>query len=188
VMVSVCTADPILDDEENPIHYHLAGEFCPDTMVDEAGNDTPGRIDIAVLDMERETAGDAVLEDAVYFLKTLEAYGPCTVHTEAVVVPPEPYDPSIFDINFPDTWPTAEQDPNFDPGNPSTWPNVVPPVIPTQDPNTTPSVGDWDPQIPSVDITPPPAVTEPPATEVTVVPVETPAAPPAGDAPAFPGA
>lgn len=162
VMISVCTADPILDEDGNTLHYHLAGEFCPDSMPDEEGNDIPGRISIAVLDMERTTAGDVVLEDAIYFLKTLEEYGICTVHTEPIILPPEPYDPSTFDINLPYTWPTAEQDPNFDPGDPATWPNAVPPAVSTEDPETTEPVDSWVPQIPTVDVTPPPEVTDEP--------------------------
>ena len=172
VMITVCTADPIDEDGEETVRYHLAGEFCPDATVDENGNEVPGRISVAVLDMERSTAGDAVLEDAGYFLAALNELGPCTVHTEEMPMPPEPYDPSIFDINIPDTWPTQEQDPNFDPGNPSTWPNAVPPVIPSQDPVESPPVTSWNPSIPSVDETPPP-VTDTPSPVESIPPLQT---------------
>lgn len=189
VMVSVCTADPILDEDGETVHYHMAGEFCPDTMLDEEGNDTLGRIDVAVLDMERATAGeDVVLEDALYFLKTLEELGPCTVHTEAIIIPPEPYDPSTFDIEFPETWPTPEQDPNFNHLDPATWPTPTLPIIPTPDPEATPSVGEWNPPIPSVDDTPPP-VTETPEPAESAGPVQTPepSPTPTEEAPVPPG-
>ena len=174
-MVSVCTGDPILNEDGDIIQYHLAGEFCPDSEVDEEGNDLPGRIDMAVMDMERTTAGEnVVLEDDIYFLKNLEAMGTCTVHTEPIVIPPEPYDPSIFNIEYPNTWPTPEQDPNFNPADPTTWPNATPPVIPSQDPEATPSVDPWNPPIPSVSETPVPEENDQPAPVETVEPVESP--------------
>lgn len=156
VQVEVCTADPILKEDGTPTgRYHIAGENCPDAEEDEAGNKTPGKITISVLDMERKYAGDIPPEDDVYFLHALEEKGECSVHTEPIVVEPEPYDPSKFDINNPTTWPTKEQDPNFDPGDQATWPSN-PPTYPDLEPTAQPSEG---PEYPW--FTPPPVESEP---------------------------
>lgn len=125
VMMDVCTADPILNEEGEPTgRYHLAGEFCPESELGEDGAETPGKISVSVLDMEREYVGGIYPEDNGYFLSALEAEGTCTVHNEEAPVEPEPYDPSQFDILNPSTWPTAEEDPNFDSRDPSTWPTA----------------------------------------------------------------
>lgn len=174
-MVAVCTADAV-EDENGVTHYHLAGEFCPDSGVDENGADTLGRVSVSVLNMVRMSAGEGevVLEDAPYFLEALEALGPCTVHTEAIEVPIMPYDPSIFDINIPETWPTVEQDPNFDPSDPATWPSAVPPILPTESdqPAESPPIEGWTPSIPSVEETPPPVTeTAEPLPEASTTPL-----------------
>lgn len=125
VMVEVCTADPILNENGEPTgRYHLAGEFCPEVEVREDGTETPGRISVSILDIQREYVGDIYPEDNGYFKTALEIEGFCTVHTEAIVVEPEPYDPSKFNILDPSTWPTREEDPSFDSRDPSTWPFV----------------------------------------------------------------
>ena len=138
VMVEVCTADPILDADGIPTgRYRLAGEFCPDVTVDAEGNETLGRISISVLDMERKYAGDIPPSDDIYFLSALEEEGVCTVHNEALPVVPPPYDPSRFNIANPATWPTPEQDPNFDRFDESTWPNqpgYTPPPVTSEPP------------------------------------------------------
>lgn len=174
VMIEVCTADPILDEEGNPTgRYHLAGEFCPDSTIDENGNEIPGRISISVLDMERKSASpDVVIEDSGYFLAALNEAGPCTVHTEEIPVMPEPYDPAKFDINNPTTWPSLEDYPDFDPGNASTWPTVSqPPVDPdvTAEP-TEPPVATWQPSFPPVETTQPPVETQAPPEPTVALP------------------
>ena len=163
VLVEVCTADPILKADGTPTgRYHLAGEHCPDAVMDEEGNvTTPGKITVAVVDMERKYEGETPPEDDAYFLHSWEAEGTCTVHTEPIA--PEPYDPYSFDYNDPSTWPTPEQDPFFDPKDSSTWPN--PWGVPIYPPVTTPDVTQ-DPDYPW--FTPPPvesqpALTPPPA-------------------------
>lgn len=162
-MIEVCTADPILDADGAPTNrYHLAGEFCPEVITDEEGNLSPGRISVSVLDLSREYIGDVKPEDDIYLLSSLEEIGSCTVHTEAVVVEPDPYDPSLFDPTNPSTWPTREEDPNFDSRDPSTWPSAggyLPP-----DPNES------DPPIETAD----PAETTPPVTTPDPTPQPTP--------------
>jgi len=185
-MVEICTADPVLKESGEPTgRYHLAGEFCPETMVDEAtGEEVPCKKSVAVLDLTREYIGDVHPEDDGYLLSSFEELGPCTVHTEAIVEEPTPYDPNLFDITNPSTWPTKEEDPNFDPGNPSTWPTPIPELtLPPEDP---------DESQPPV-MTPPPVTSLPPAVEPTPTqtaaptpepPVETPPETPAPTVPA----
>ena len=207
VMVEICTADPILDEEGNPTgRYHLAGEFCPAVMVDEEGNETLGRIAISVLDMERQYVGEKPPNDNVYFLTALEEAGPCTVHTEAIPVVPPPYDPSQFNIANPSTWPTPEQDPNFDPYDESTWPNRAgynPPPVTSESPGgtdtpvfTPPPVpvesepsGSQSPPTQGPTHTPGPTPTSPPASTPTPSPspAPTPEPTPEDNAPWFPG-
>lgn len=125
VMVEVCTADPILNENgEATGRYHLAGEFCPDVELNEDGTDTLGRISVSILDVQREYLGGVYPEDNGFYRISLEDAGPCTVHTEAIPEEPQPYDPSTFNILDPSTWPTREEDPNFDSRDPSTWPTV----------------------------------------------------------------
>ena len=164
-MVEVCTLDPVLNDEGEPTgRYHLAGEFCTETVTDEAtGEEKPCKISVAVLDMPREYVGDVHPEDDAYFLSSLEALGPCTVHTEEVPVTPAPYDPYYFDITNPSTWPTAEEDPNFDPGDPSTWPHATAPLPGhTHDPEESRIPIYVPPTVPPAQ-THTPGVSEPPA-------------------------
>ena len=126
VMVEVCTADPMLKEDGTPLgRYHLAGEFCPEVELNEDGTDTLGRISVSILDIPREYLGDVYPEDNGYFMAALQDAGPCTVHTTALPEEPvEPYDPSKFNIIDPSTWPSKEEDPNFDSRDPSTWPSV----------------------------------------------------------------
>lgn len=123
VMVEVCTADPILNENgEATGRYHLAGEFCPEVELLENGTESQGRISVSILDIEREYVGGIYPEDNGYFRSALEEAGPCSIHTEEIPVDPEPYDPNLFDIRNPSTWPTREEDPNFDARDPATWP------------------------------------------------------------------
>lgn len=127
VMVEVCTADPILNENGEPTgRYHLAGEFCPEVELNEDGTDSLGKISVSVLDIQREYIGDIYPEDNGYFKVSLESEGPCTVHTEEIPDDdePEPYDPALFDPTNPSTWPTREQDPGFDSRDPTTWPTA----------------------------------------------------------------
>ena len=182
IMVNICTADPILDEEGNPTgRYHLAGEFCPEVVVDEEGNATLGRISVSVPDMERQYVGEVPPDDDVYFLPALEEAGICTVHNDAIPVTPPPYDPSQFNIAIPSTWPTPEQDPNFSPYDESTWPNQPGYVSPTPVTSEPPVETDTPVFTPP----PPPAESEPdssqpPATtqEPTFTPTPTPTPPP----------
>ena len=185
VMVDVCTADPILEEEGKPTgRYHLAGEFCPDSTVDENGNEIPGRIQISVVDMERKSVSlDVTIEDNVYFLAALNEAGPCTVHTEEIPVLPEPYDPSQFDITNPSTWPSLEDYPDFDPADASTWPTASPPPI---EPDVTPSpaetlpVTSWQPTFPPEETVLPPEETKNPPEPTQTEPIA-PEATPSGE-------
>lgn len=172
VEVEVCTACPVLDANGAPTgQYHLAGEFCPREPI-EGVVEEPTVKTIAVLDLAREDVGGRTARDSVYLKSYLDALGPCTVHTELIEPIPKEYDPNLFDIADPSTWPTQEQWPGFDVNNPLTWPvPVAPPVTPA------PSGGE-----PAVSETPAPPVTpvtqgEPPPAEVEpFVPVDQPAA------------
>lgn len=182
VMVEICTADPVLDANGVPTNrYHMAGEFCPDVTVDEAGNASLGRIAVSVLNMPRQYVGEKIPEDEIYSLASLQAGGTCTVHTESVVEPdPVPYDPSLFDITNPTTWPSLEDYPYFDPGDPTTWPKPDEGDQPS--PDETDNPGDdpfYDPSVmPSIPPaeSDPPVVTPPPdlPPEVTPTPEPTP--------------
>ncbi len=104
--------------------YHLAGEFCPEES----------RVKAAYLDIERDPALSVQARDNAYLKSSLDALGPCTVHTTAPA--PEPYDPALFDISDEATWPTQDQWPGFDPTRPETWPytTVVPPTTEPEEP------------------------------------------------------
>lgn len=125
VPVEVCNADPILNDKGEPTgRYHLAGEFCPEAGTDAEGNPTKGKVTVSMLNLVREYVGGVRPEDDIYLLKYLREQGSCTVHTNAIPEEPKPYDPAAFVITDPTTWPTREEDPRFDPGNPATWPTA----------------------------------------------------------------
>jgi len=173
--VEVCTADPILKEDGTPTgRYRLAGEFCPEVTAGEDGTEPLGddgeemlgRISVSVLDIAREYIGEVVPEDDAYLLASLEAEGTCTVHTEEIPVEPDPYDPSQFNIIDPTTWPTKEQDPNFDPGDPTTWPTSAghggeePP-----EETDEPPVSSYEPTLPHITMPPEPS-------EQTVPPFE----------------
>lgn len=124
-MAEICTADPILNEDGTPTgRYHLAGEFCPEVSVAPDGTDTLGRISVAVLNLEREYVGNVSPEDNIYLLSAMEEAGTCQIHSTEIPEDPEPYDPSVFDITNPATWPSREEDPNFNSADPSTWPTA----------------------------------------------------------------
>ncbi len=169
VMVEVCTADPILNENGEPTgRYHMAGEFCPDVELKEDGTESQGRISVSILDIPREYIGDIYPEDNGYFKVSLEAEGTCTVHTEEIIVEPEPYDPSKFNILDPSTWPTKEEDPSFDSRDPATWPTAGGHLVRPGQPDPEPSNGNIpdgnqptatavpEPTPPTVVFTPPP--------------------------------
>ncbi len=159
--VEVCTASPITNADGTPIGnlYHKAGEYCPRETV---GDVEPTVQTIALLNYEREPiAGEQTPNDAAYLIQYWEGQGLCDVHTEEIEAPPEVYDPAIFDIADPSTWPPPELYPYFDPDNPNTWPEYLPPAV------TEPPVTE-DPGLPETPVpTPSPTPTEEP-----VVPVE----------------
>ena len=151
--VEVCTASPVLDSSGEAISglYHLAGEFCP-REANEAYGITEGTVKtIGILDYVRESIGSATARDANYLYSFLEAQGTCDVHTSAPeAVEPGEYDPAIFNIEDPSTWPPVN-DPryeNFDPSNPATWPTV------TEEPIESPGGGEEFPPTPSLSPTP----------------------------------
>lgn len=152
--IQVCKASPILNAEGAPTGlYHKAGEYCPEE----------DRVATSFLQLERDPGTGDFAPDNGYTLTSIEAQGPCTVHTSAPVV--LPYDPTTFDISDPTTWPTEEQWPGFDSAKPETWPNTgvePPPGIPTDPEN--PGQGGDEPHPPT---TPPPTSepTEPDSTE-----------------------
>ena len=169
--------------------YHKAGEFCPREAVE--GTDiVPTVHTFSLLDYHRERVnGERVAQDEHYLLENWAGYGPCTIHTSPIVVPPKEYDPTLFDINDQTTWPTEEQWPGFDPLDPTTWPGAIPetpsptpsdgPVEPSPEPSsgavTTPDPTPTPFETPSP--TPPPVVdTPPPAPTPTPPPVNTPPA------------
>ncbi len=161
--VEVCTDSPVLDAGGSPVAglYHLAGEFCPREAI-------PGVVEeptvktIAVLDLEREDIGGKTAKDSSYLKSYLEAQGTCDVHTSAIEVPPPAYDPYLFEITDPSTWPTQEQWPGFDPADEATWPVIPgswetdPPVEPTGQPGDLPGgppdvIGGGQPDVPPDD-------------------------------------
>ena len=174
--VEVCKDSPILGSNGTAISglYHAAGEFCP--REDIAGTDILASIiSISLLNYNREyVSGARAARDEAYLLSNWEGYGTCDVHTEEIVIPPEEYDPSLFDINDPATWPTEEQWPGFDSSNPATWPTVTPEVSPSAspDPNGSPAPSSSTPPTQSL----PPSSPDP---EVTTAPTLPPTPPPA---------
>ncbi len=156
--VEVCTDSPILDDSGSPIAglYHLAGEFCP--REGSGGLNQQASVKtVSVLDYVRENMGGKAAADGQYLLGYLEAQGTCDVHTSAIEAPPEEYDPYLFDVTDPSTWPTQEQWPGFDPANPSTYPTIptAPPATESPEPSEPPQQPDY-PLGPSEPETPPP--------------------------------
>ena len=127
---------------------------------------------IGILDYAREPVGSAVARDSNYLKSFLDEQGPCTVHTSAPE-PVEPYDPYAFNRYDPDTWPTAEQWPGFDPADETTWPdyNLPPLVTPTPGGETTPPV---------TETTPPPSPTPDPASTPAATPPAEPFVPAGG--------
>lgn len=176
-MVTVCTADPILNEAGEPTgRFHLAGEFCPDSTVGPDGSETAGRVSVAVLALEREYVGGVYPEDNGYVLSALEEAGTCQVHSTAIPIEPTPYDPSSFDITNPATWPSREEDPNFNSADPSTWPtagghlvrpsetyspaeSLSPVHTPPSVPSESPSVNPPETTAPEGTSAPPPAPT-----------------------------
>ena len=79
-VVKVCKDCPILaaDGAETGL-YHIAGEFCPEESV----------VEMCLPNYEREPIGTAVAQDDMYRKSVVEAYGPCTVHTEPIAPPEE---------------------------------------------------------------------------------------------------
>ena len=73
-VVKVCKDCPILgaDGTETGL-YHIAGAYCPEESV----------VEMCLPDYQREHIGTAVAQDEMYRKSVVEAYGPCTVHTEA---------------------------------------------------------------------------------------------------------
>ena len=87
-LVKVCKDCPILDaDGKETGLYHLAGQYCPEESI----------VEMCLPDYQREPVGTAVAQDEMYRKATVEAYGPCTVHTEPAVADPwfpiDPWDP-----------------------------------------------------------------------------------------------
>lgn len=188
-VVEFCISSAVTDadGEEVGSLYHRAGEFCP--RQDIAGTDITATVrTFSLLDYHRERINGAkAAQDERYLLENWGSYGPCTVHTGPIVVPPAEYDPTLFDINNEATWPTTEQWPGFDPLDPATWPNAVPetpspsPSAGEVTPTPEPSPGDvtTTPPIPTPSSapspTPPPVVdTPPPAPTPTPPPVNPP--------------
>lgn len=115
--VEVCTESPLLDANGAPIAglYRLVREFCPEEE----------RASVSYLEVERDSALGGYAQDKVYTKAYIDSLGDeayCPIHTKAPE--PEPYDPSLFNIEDRSTWPTEEQWPGFDPALPLTWPNA----------------------------------------------------------------
>lgn len=166
--VEVCKDSPILNANGEAISglYHEAGEYCPREDVE--GTDIKASVEtIALLDYNRERVNGAkTARDEAYLLENWQSYGPCDVHTSPIEVPPAEYDPYLFNIDDPSTWPTQEQWPGFDADNPATWPTVGPVVTPTPSPGggeggAAPNPSPTPAQTPS----PPPAETVVPPPE-----------------------
>ena len=143
VPVRVCTDCPILDANGEPTGvYRLAGEHCPEetvryvTMVDYVRDQVSASVSV----------GDSYALIS-YYDRFSETDRYCNVHDG------QPYDPSAFDINNPDTWPTEDEWPGFNPEDETTWPNYVPPVEPS-DPPVDPSQPPIEPSEPPVEPTP----------------------------------
>ena len=170
--VEVCTESPITNsDGASTGLYRAAGEFCP--REDIPDTDVVSTVTtIALLNYSRESFGGRTARDQLYLMSTWQSYGSCTVHTSEIDPNPTPYDPSLFDINDPTTWPTEEQWPGFDPDDETTWPTATP------EPSDLP--------VPSESVSPSPGVSEsppaslPPAPSESPPAEETPVAPPEG--------
>ncbi len=131
VPVYLCKDSPILDANGEPTGmYHLAGEYCP----------AESKISVAVLDYVRDMEGlTTSIRDTHVLKSTVDAQGPCTVHT----TPPEP---PVYDPSDPSTWPWGggeTEDPTA-PQNPDEgwhWPWESTPT-PSEEPapTATPSV------------------------------------------------
>ena len=127
---------------------HTDVEVCTDSpILDDSGSPIAGCL------LYTSDAAD----DGQYLLGYLEAQGTCDVHTSAIEAPPEEYDPYLFDVTDPSTWPTQEQWPGFDPANPSTYPTIptAPPATESPEPSEPPQQPDY-PLGPSEPETPPP--------------------------------
>ena len=123
VPVTICTECPVLDEngEETGL-YMLAGEHCPEESVKT----------VYMVDYVRDEVGSSVSVGDEYALMSIyeklfptEEERVCTVHDG------RPYDPEDFDIFDPETWPTEQEWPGFDPEDETTWPNYEPPVDPS---------------------------------------------------------
>ena len=143
VPVEICLDCPILDaNGEETGAYKLAGENCPEESVRT----------VFMVDYVRELVSESVtVSDQYALIGIYETLFPneedryCDTHDG------QPYDPGSFDINDPETWPTEEEWPGFDPEDETTWPNYVPvepslpvepsaPVSPSLPVEPTPSV------------------------------------------------
>ena len=130
VPVEVCTGSTALPryDGKSSGVYHLAGSYCPEESI----------VTIGMLDHTRLYVDDSVVpRDDVYLYNNLllmENGGLCDVHLTP------PYDPTIFDPAIPETWPPAGDPnfPDFNIGDPATWPPYEPPVEPEPSPEPTP--------------------------------------------------
>ncbi len=125
--VEVCTESPLLDANGMALSglYRLAREYCPEES----------RVAVSYLEVEREPTTGSYAQDKIYTKAYIDGLGDaayCPIHTEAPA--PQPYDPTLFDIENRDTWPTQEQWPGFDPAQPLTWPNATTPPegVPTE--------------------------------------------------------
>jgi len=170
-LVEVCNADPVCNDNGEPTGlYHMAGEFCPEIETGEEGEPTQGRLQVSLPDLRREYLGGVRPGDDMYLLSSLEQKGTCTIHTQAVPETPVPYDPALFDITDPSTWPTKEDDPYFDPSSPSTWPNIGSPA--TAQPSPPPPASEdpvaSEPVLPTI-----PIASSEPSLPVITPPVQT---------------
>ncbi len=108
---------------------------------------------VYLLDLAREDVGGRTARDSYYLKSFLEGQGTCQTHTTLIEPIPAEYDPSLFDIGNPSTWPTQEQWPGFDSNNPLTWPTS--PVDPPATESPAPSGGELPPLIDVPDQTPP---------------------------------
>ncbi len=111
--IEVCTADVTVDETtgESTIHYHRAGEHCPEESVQT----------ISVLNYTRQGAAAMVTTgDDWVLLKNFDEADLCPIHDGTEVVPP------VFDPDDPVTWPT--DDPNFNIDDPATWPQTPAPT------------------------------------------------------------
>lgn len=152
--------------------YYLAGAFCPRTgdaeIIVGGAPLAPTVKTVSLLNLPRERIGGKSAKDDGYLLSNVEAAGVCPVHTAAPVpdpVLPPAYDPSLFDIADPATWPPLELYPNFDPANPATWP---------KQPEIDPPEGGNNPVEPTPSVTPhpEPTPTSPPGNNSLPPPVE----------------